>query len=67
MNTPIIIGLPKASRSLYTYSYLLSAVENFKQQFNVMPEEWIDGLHGTGPVDYMIKSVTSLEIVGVTE
>ena len=67
MNTPIKIGLPEASRSLYTYSYLLSAVENFKQQFNVMPEERIDGPHGTGPVDYMIKSVTSLEKVGVTE
>ena len=32
-----------------------------------MPEERINGPHGTGPVDYMIKSVTSLEIVGVTE
>ena len=67
MNTPFIIGSPEASKSLYTYSYLISAVENFKKQFHVMPEEKIDGPHGTGPVDYMIKSVTSDEIVGVTE
>lgn len=67
MNTPIIIGSPEASRSLYTYSYLLSAIEKFKQQFTVMPEERIDGPHGTGPVDYMIKPVRSLKIVGVTE
>jgi len=58
---------PEASKSLYTYSYLLAAVDNFKQKFNVLPEQKIDGPHGTGPVDYMITSVTTLDIIGVTE
>lgn len=66
-NTPIDEESPEASKSLYIYSYLLAAVDNFKQMFIVLPEEQIDGPHGTGPVDYMIKSIATLDIVGVTE
>ena len=66
-NTPIDEQSPEASRSLYTYSYLLAAVDNFKQKFIILPEQRVDGPYGVGLVDYMITSISTSEIVGVTE
>ena len=35
--------------------------------FRVLPEQKLDGPHGTGLVGYMIRSTATIEIVGVTE
>ena len=43
-HTPISNSL-EASRSIYTYLFLLAAVNNGHQSFYIIPEEKIDGPH----------------------
>lgn len=66
-HNPITTCSLEATRSLYTFSYLVAAVGRFEEEFHVIPQQRIHGPHGMEPVDYAIKLLKTGEIVGVTE
>ncbi|CAG8646956.1 7124_t:CDS:2 [Paraglomus brasilianum] len=53
-------------KSIYTYPYLLAAVNLFKGKFILRPERQITGKNGRGPVDYAFDACNGM-MVGVTE
>lgn len=66
--TPILKGVPEATRSLYTYCIISHTVDLlFPDAFRLLPEYYLEGLNGRGPVDYVIEQAKTRSLVGVTE
>ncbi|PKC00698.1 hypothetical protein RhiirA5_505039 [Rhizophagus irregularis] len=64
--TPIDVSY-EATKSIYSYTYLVSAAYPFKDQVKVVPEKLIEGKNGRGNLDYGIESRTTGRIVGLVE
>jgi hypothetical protein len=61
-------GTNEATRSIYVYFFLHSAVSLFgTSTFTICVEKGIEGTHGHGLVDYAIDSRRTKRTVGVTE
>ncbi|CAG8540438.1 4031_t:CDS:2 [Paraglomus brasilianum] len=56
----------ETTKSIYTYPYLLAAVNLFKGKISLRPERQITGKNGRGPVDYAFDARNGTA-VGVTE
>ncbi|PKK70554.1 hypothetical protein RhiirC2_849825 [Rhizophagus irregularis] len=64
--TPIDVSY-EATKSIYLYTYLVSATYPFKDQVKVVPEKLIEGKNGRGNLDYGIESRTTGRIIGLVE
>ncbi|PKC06588.1 hypothetical protein RhiirA5_501270 [Rhizophagus irregularis] len=64
--TPIDVSY-EATKSIYSYTYLVSATYPFKDQVKVVPEKLIEGKNGRGNLDYGIESHTTGRIIGLVE
>lgn len=65
--TPIILGSNEATRSLYVHCILNIAIDLiFPCNFVIMPEQYLEGTYGRGPVEYAIEMQDGVT-VGVTE
>ncbi|PKK61641.1 hypothetical protein RhiirC2_760490, partial [Rhizophagus irregularis] len=56
-----------ATKSIYSYTYFVSATYPFKDQVKVVPEKLIEGKNGRGNLDYRIESCTTGRIIGLVE
>ncbi|EXX74873.1 hypothetical protein RirG_047060 [Rhizophagus irregularis DAOM 197198w] len=57
----------EATKSIYSYTYLVSATYPFKDQIKVVPEKLIEGKSGRENLDYGIESRTTGRIIGLVE
>src|SRR3954453_6533913 len=64
--TPIDVSY-EATKSVYSYSFLASAVFPFKSQIKIVPEKLVEGKNGRGNLDFGIESRTTGRIVGLIE
>ncbi|CAB4418757.1 unnamed protein product [Rhizophagus irregularis] len=64
--TPIDVSY-EATKSIYSYTYLVTATYPFKNQVKVVPEKLIEGKNGRGNLDYGIESRTTGRIIGLVE
>ncbi|PKK63537.1 hypothetical protein RhiirC2_854946 [Rhizophagus irregularis] len=64
--TPIDVSY-EATKSIYSYTYLVSATYPFKNQIKVVPEKLIEGKNGRRNLDYGIESRTTGRIIGLVE
>ncbi|PKY18621.1 hypothetical protein RhiirB3_468668 [Rhizophagus irregularis] len=64
--TPIDVSY-EATKSIYSYTYLVSATYPFKDQVKVVPEKLIEGKNGRENLDYGIESHTTGRIIGLVE
>ncbi|CAG8813771.1 14753_t:CDS:2, partial [Gigaspora rosea] len=44
----------EATKSIYSYYYLIAGVSFYKDNFNIIPEKFVQGWNGQGNVDYVI-------------
>ncbi|EXX77781.1 uncharacterized protein OCT59_027104 [Rhizophagus irregularis] len=63
--TPIDVS-HEATKSIYSYTYLVSATYPFKDQVKLQ-EKLIEGKNGCGNLDYGIESCTTGRIIGLIE
>jgi len=64
--TPIDVSY-EATKSVYSYSFLASAVFPFKSQIKIVPEKLVEGKNGRGNLDFGIEPRTTGRIVGLIE
>ena len=64
--TPIDVSY-EATKSIYSYSFLASAVFPFKSQIKIVPEKLVEGKNGRGNLDYGIESRTTGRTIGLIE
>ncbi|CAG8655720.1 10137_t:CDS:2, partial [Ambispora leptoticha] len=64
--TPINLSY-EATKTIYTYSYLASAVSLFETLIRIRPEKLIEGKNGQGKTDYAMESCATGRIIGVVE
>src|SRR6185312_3936612 len=57
---------PNSNESIYVFSYLLAAVNTFRDDFKFWPEKLIEGINGRGPVNFAIEAYNG-QIVGMME
>ncbi|CAG8577555.1 12800_t:CDS:2, partial [Ambispora gerdemannii] len=64
--TPINLSY-EATKTIYTYSYLASAVSLFETLIRIRPEKLIEGKNGQGKTDYAMESCATGRIIDVVE
>ncbi|CAG8618498.1 12849_t:CDS:2, partial [Ambispora leptoticha] len=64
--TPINLSY-EATKIIYTYLYLASAVSLFEILIRIWPEKLIEGKNGQGKTDYVMESCATGQIISVVE
>ncbi|CAG8720656.1 6632_t:CDS:2, partial [Gigaspora rosea] len=57
----------EATKSIYSYCYLVAGVSFYKDDFNIIPEKLIQGRNGQGNVNYAIECSSTRRAIGLVE
>jgi hypothetical protein len=57
----------EATKTIYSYCYLAAGVSFYKDNFKLIPEQYIEGHNGQGNLDYAIECRSTGKITGIIE